>query len=100
MWKDVRSITETIGPRIKYLRLARGLSQGDLLRKYNIPRPYISKIENGHEVPSLKSVIRIANALGVPPWLLFMTTEEFSALQNGSNKCSGLRSAKHGQRKT
>lgn len=51
---------------IKQLRAAQGLSQRDLARRAGCSGAHISDIENGHVVPSLRLLHRIAQALNVP----------------------------------
>ena len=55
-----------IGTTIRALRLQKGLSQGDIEKKTALLRCYLSRVENGHTVPSLETLSKIANALDVP----------------------------------
>lgn len=52
-----------VGISIRDLRQKRGLSQGDLERRTGLMRCYISRVENGHTVPSIETLSRIARAL-------------------------------------
>ena len=54
-----------IGARIRSLRETKGLSQGDLERATGLLRSHLSRIENGHTIPSLGNLERIAAALGM-----------------------------------
>jgi transcriptional regulator with XRE-family HTH domain len=65
-----------IGERIRALREQRQLSQGDIEEKTGLLRCYISRVENGHTVPSLETLERFAGALDVPLYRLFYYTEE------------------------
>ena len=47
------------------LRLKNKLSQGDLAKKLNVDRAYISNIENGRMNPTLSTLEKIAEALGI-----------------------------------
>ena len=47
------------------LRHVRNLSQRQLAARMNVPRTYISKIENGKAMPTLSSLDRLARALEV-----------------------------------
>jgi len=47
------------------LRHVRNLSQRQLAARMNVPRTYISKIENGKAMPTLSSLDRLAKALQV-----------------------------------
>ena len=53
------------GKKVREMRLSKGLSQGDVARRLNLYRSYISGIERGVRNPSLKVVEKIAKALGV-----------------------------------
>jgi transcriptional regulator with XRE-family HTH domain len=64
-----------IGQRIRQLREQKGLSQGDLEAATGLLRGYISRVENGHTVPSLETLERFAAALDVPLYQLFYTAE-------------------------
>ncbi|HEY2858868.1 MAG TPA: helix-turn-helix transcriptional regulator [Terracidiphilus sp.] len=55
-----------IGTTIRTHRLQRGLSQGDIEKKTGLLRCYLSRVENGHTVPSLDTLSKIALALDVP----------------------------------
>ncbi len=52
-----------VGEVIRSFRHRRGLSQGDLEKRTGLMRCYISRVENGHTVPSLETLTRIARAL-------------------------------------
>jgi transcriptional regulator with XRE-family HTH domain len=60
-----------IGKRLKELREQASLSQGDIERRTGLLRCYISRVENGHTVPSLETLERMAAALEVPLYELF-----------------------------
>jgi transcriptional regulator with XRE-family HTH domain len=55
-----------IGTTIRTHRLQRGLSQGDIEKKTGLLRCYLSRVENGHTVPSLDTLSKIALALDLP----------------------------------
>lgn len=55
-----------IGNTIRGLRMQKGFSQGDIEKKTGLLRCYLSRIENGHTVPSLDTLSKIALALDVP----------------------------------
>ncbi|HMD96576.1 MAG TPA: helix-turn-helix transcriptional regulator [Terriglobia bacterium] len=54
-----------IGARIRSVREAKGLSQGDLERATGLLRSHLSRIEHGHTIPSIGNLERIAAALGM-----------------------------------
>jgi len=55
-----------IGTTIRTHRLQKGLSQGDIEKKTGLLRCYLSRVENGHTVPSLYTLSKIAMALDMP----------------------------------
>jgi transcriptional regulator with XRE-family HTH domain len=54
-----------VAAQVKDIRKARHLSQRQLASRMQVPRTYISKIENGKAIPTLGSLERLANALEV-----------------------------------
>jgi transcriptional regulator with XRE-family HTH domain len=59
----VKSISMNIGGTIRDYRLQRGMSQGDIEKRTGLLRCYLSRVENGHTVPSLETLQKIAGAL-------------------------------------
>lgn len=57
-------INAEISELIQSVRKDVGLSQKQLSEKTKIPQANISKIENGHYIPSIEILKRIADALG------------------------------------
>ena len=66
---------QLFGLRIKQLRLSLGISQEELGALSNLDRTYISGIERGKRNISLKNILQIASALGVPALELFNIPE-------------------------
>jgi transcriptional regulator with XRE-family HTH domain len=54
-----------VAGQVRDIRKARHLSQRQLAGRMQVPRTYISKIENGKAIPTLGSLERLANALDV-----------------------------------
>jgi transcriptional regulator with XRE-family HTH domain len=54
-----------IGEVIRTYRAERGLSQGDIERRTGLLRCYLSRVENGHTVPSLETLAKIAEAMEI-----------------------------------
>ena len=54
-----------VAGQVREIRRARHLSQRQLAGRMQVPRTYISKIENGKAIPTLGSLARLAAALGV-----------------------------------
>jgi len=62
----MNNISKQFGQRARTIRLKQGFSQGDVAKRMNVHRSYISSIERGVRNPSLKVIQRIAKALEVP----------------------------------
>jgi transcriptional regulator with XRE-family HTH domain len=60
-----------IGTRIRELREAKNLSQGDIERRTGLVRAYTSRVEHGHIVPSIETLEKYAHALEIPLYRLF-----------------------------
>ena len=71
-----------IGRRLRNLREEKNLSQGDIEKRAGLLRCYISRVENGHTVPSLETLERLAAALEVPLYQLFYEGDEPPPLPN------------------
>jgi len=64
------STTEILRINIKKYRLERGLTQEKLSELTNISTDYISEIERGKRVPSIKRLDLLANALKIEAYML------------------------------
>ena len=62
---DIAIDGERLGARLRKLRLDAGLTQAELARRTGIHRPNIARVEAGRHTPSLETLARIANAIGV-----------------------------------
>jgi transcriptional regulator with XRE-family HTH domain len=60
-----------IGERLKELREQKKMSQGDVEKRTGLLRCYISRVENGHTVPSVDTLEKMARALEIPTYRLF-----------------------------
>jgi transcriptional regulator with XRE-family HTH domain len=65
-----------IADRLRQLREAKNLSQGDIERRTGLLRCYVSRVENGHTVPAVETLEKFARALEVPIYQLFYDGEE------------------------
>jgi transcriptional regulator with XRE-family HTH domain len=65
-----------IGTRLRQLREQKQMSQGDIEDRTGLLRCYISRVENGHTVPSLETLERFAAVLDVPLYQLFYSGNE------------------------
>ena len=55
-----------IGETIRNFRLQKGMSQGDIEKRTGLLRCYLSRVENGHTIPSLDTLAKIASAMEMP----------------------------------
>jgi transcriptional regulator with XRE-family HTH domain len=77
------SIAMNIGTTIRGYRLQKGMSQGDIEKRTGLLRCYLSRVENGHTVPSLETLQKIAKALD-------LQLSEFFAEEIIGKEMSGL----------
>jgi len=71
-----------IGDRLRALREEKKLSQGDIEKRTGLLRCYISRVENGHTVPAIETLEKLARALECPLYQLFYDGEEPPQLPN------------------
>jgi transcriptional regulator with XRE-family HTH domain len=70
-----------IGETIRNFRLQKGMSQGDIEKRTGLLRCYLSRVENGHTIPSLDTLAKIAGSLEMPLGQFFAE----SSGDNGKN---------------
>jgi transcriptional regulator with XRE-family HTH domain len=75
-----------IGTRLRALREDRKFSQGDIEKRTGLLRCYISRVENGHTVPSIETLEKLAAALEIPLYQLFYEGDEPPPLPNLSKR--------------
>lgn len=75
LYYDNVSVSMQIGQRLRTLREHESLSQGDIEERTGLLRCYISRVENGHTIPSLETLERLASALDMPLYELFFEGE-------------------------
>src|SRR5438270_10807697 len=71
-----------IGDRLRALREEKKLSQGDIEKRTGLLRCYVSRVENGHTVPAIETLEKLARALECPLYQLFYDVEEPPQLPN------------------
>lgn len=62
---------EGVGQRLRTERRARGLTQAELAERAGIALETVSRIEQGHTRPTIRTLDKIAGALGIPVRDLF-----------------------------
>jgi transcriptional regulator with XRE-family HTH domain len=60
-----------IGDRLRELREEKKLSQGDVEKRTGLLRCYVSRVENGHTVPAVETLEKLARAFEIPLYQLF-----------------------------
>jgi len=74
--------TMNIGETIRNYRLQKALSQGDIEKRTGLLRCYLSRVENGHTIPSLDTLAKIANAMDLPLAQFFSAGEHDNGSKN------------------
>jgi transcriptional regulator with XRE-family HTH domain len=71
-------IDPMIGPRLRHLRLEKGLTVEALAAAADLDKGFLSRLERGTKRPSVETVLRLSAALGVPIGQLFgeQTTDD------------------------
>ncbi len=78
-----------VGNRLRSVREEKHLSQGDIEKRTGLLRCYISRVENGHTVPAIETLEKMARALELPLYQLMYDGEKPPALPpNGDGKRS------------
>src|SRR5881296_4463316 len=71
-----------IADRLLALREEKQLSQGDIEKRTGLLRCYVSRVENGHTVPAIETLEKMARAMEIPMYQLFYDGEEPPKLPN------------------
>jgi transcriptional regulator with XRE-family HTH domain len=86
-----------IGEKLRALREAKNLSQGDIQKRTGLIRCYTSRVENGHTIPSVETLEKYARALEIPLYQLFYEGKKpardalpASASRHSSEKIEGF----------
>lgn len=69
-----------IGQRLRALREAKGWPQSEIEKRTGLLRCYVSRVENGHTIPSIETLEKLAHALEVPLYQLFYEVDELPPL--------------------
>jgi len=79
-----------IGKKLKDIREQRQLSQGDIEKRTGLLRCYISRVENGHTVPAVETLEKMARAMEMPLYELFVGAEQTPSLGKTSKAKSPI----------
>ncbi len=80
-----------IGLGLTRLREARDLTLADLAATADLSPGQVSRLENGRQGLRSSTLVRIARALGVPPFRLLMTDDEWEPYGAGQALRDGAR---------
>ena len=75
-----------IGERLHSIREEKKLSQGDIQSRTGLLRCYVSRVENGHTIPSVETLEKFARALETPLYRLFYEGKEIPDLPSPPSK--------------
>src|SRR5215470_3686435 len=87
-----------IAERLRELREVKKLSQGEIEKRTGLLRCYISRVENGHTVPAIETLEKLARALEVPMYQLFYGDQESTSTNHLDNGIIDWASSGRGQR--
>jgi transcriptional regulator with XRE-family HTH domain len=65
-----------ISERVRSIREGKHLSQAEVEKRCGLRRCYISRVENGHTIPSVETLERLARAMNVPLYHFFYDGDE------------------------
>jgi transcriptional regulator with XRE-family HTH domain len=65
-----------IGQRLRTLREEKDFSQGDIEKSTGLLRCYVSRVENGHTVPTVETLEKWARALDMPLYRVMYEGDE------------------------
>jgi len=74
-----------VGERLRVLREAKKLSQGDVEKRTGLLRCYVSRVENGHTVPSIETLEKMARAFEVPMYQMMYDGDKPPQARNDTN---------------
>jgi transcriptional regulator with XRE-family HTH domain len=70
-----------IGDRLKAIRESKKFSQGEIEKRTGLFRCYLSRVENGHTVPSIETLEKWTKALEIPMYQLFYEGDKPSVVK-------------------
>ena len=70
--------SKDIGKTVRAIRTDKGLTTTKLGAMVGVSQPHISRLEHGQQGFRSQTLVKIAKALKVPPFRLFMTDKEWA----------------------
>ena len=77
---EFNNLEELLSFNIKYYRYLNNYSQEKLAELTNLAPTYISDIERGKHMPTIKNIAKIADSLSIEPYTLFKNDERDSKI--------------------
>ena len=74
-----------LGKNVKYHRFNKKYTQEHLAEILGVSPNYIGRLERGQHNPSLDKIEKVAKALDVKPYELFLERDDFNKLPNRVN---------------
>ncbi|MGH4010900.1 MAG: helix-turn-helix domain-containing protein [Pseudonocardiaceae bacterium] len=62
---DRTAVAREVASRVVRYRVEHGLSQAELAAKLGVSQPYVARLESGHQSPTLATLARLAQRLGL-----------------------------------
>ena len=87
---DIGEQLQYIFNRIKLIRVSKGISQMELSLRSNLSQSYIANIEKGKKQPSVHTLLRIADAIGVAPQDFFPESLDLNTKEQMKEKIHKL----------
>jgi transcriptional regulator with XRE-family HTH domain len=85
-------VDPTIGPRVRHIRLEKGLTVEALAAAAGLDKGFLSRLERGTKRPSVETVLRLSAALDVPVGQLFgeQTTDDTVRVSRAAGRTRSL----------
>ncbi len=61
----MKSESAKLGKNLKRIRTEKEITQGDIVRALGVSRSFVSNIENGKTNPTLATITKLSQAIGV-----------------------------------
>ena len=74
--RTIEDIRKNIMNNVREYRRQSNMSQNELAALIGIHRSYLSEMENGVRLPSIKVIVRIADVFQIEPWELLCAAKE------------------------
>ncbi|MBA7623719.1 HTH-type transcriptional regulator PuuR [subsurface metagenome] len=82
----MKNVTFQIGRTIRKIRLEKGMTVKELTQKINLSASLISQVERGLITPSIPTLVKISNAVGVPLVYFFLEIHGNPVIKKGQRK--------------